>query len=101
MFAQLRVPRSVADWTWKGGLPPDQFRLIWSPTIEIRRVILEVICGATTETNIVALLERLKELVTLTTKRLVPMSVLAGVPERPPLLSTVSHVGPLSFPNVR
>src|SRR5215475_8897990 len=63
--------------------------------------MLDVICGLTTEMSIVALLERPKVLVTLTTNRFVPASVFAGVPESAPVLRTVNHAGPLSFPNAR
>src|ERR1039458_1759407 len=41
------------------------------------------------------------ESVKLTTKRFVPMSEFAGVPERTPLVATLNQAGPLTLAKVR
>ena len=50
--------------------------------------------------NIVAVLDKPPESVTLTRKLLVPLSAMVAVPESMPLVATSSHVGPLTFAKV-
>src|SRR5208337_1545390 len=57
--------------------------------------------GSTTCINMVALAEMSLVSVRLTTNTFVPMSLLAGVPERAPLVPTVSQFGPLTLAKLR
>src|SRR5437879_5869607 len=78
-------------------MPPVQLSNRFPPCGEIAAMIGG---AATTKMFMVAVLDRLPESVTRTTKLFVPASADNGVPDNAPPLATVSHAGPLALANV-
>src|SRR5580765_3264849 len=92
---QFGFVRSVALWTWKGGMPPAQLNERFVSCRDADKVI----GGAGVTTNrMLALAARPPGSVALTVKMLVPAFGESGVPESAPFPATASHEGPLTLP---